>query len=82
MSNNNGTSVWPVILIVLVVATIIQMIVGGSSGSSVPSSPSVDSSSFEHRYVKERFKQEGYSDSESRTAADAVIKFHNAQQNR
>lgn len=82
MSNNNGTSFWPIILIVLVVATVIQMIAGGSSNSATSSNQAVDSSSFEHRYVKERFKQEGYSDSESRTAADAVIKFHNAQQNR
>jgi len=39
-------------------------------------------SSPEYRYAKERFKQEGLSDSDARTAADAVIKFHNAQQNR
>lgn len=82
MSNNNGTSIWPVIFIVLVVATIIQMLVGGSGGGSTYVSPSADSSSFEHRYVQERFKQEGYNSSEAKTAADAVMKFHNAQKNR
>jgi hypothetical protein len=41
-----------------------------------------DRTSFEHRYVQERFKQEGYSQSEARQAADAIIKFHQAQEAR
>lgn len=42
----------------------------------------VDRNSFEHRYAKERVKLEGYSDREAEQAADAIIKFHNAQQNK
>ncbi len=58
-----------------------NLITGGSNTSnptvSAPSSPTT-----EHRYVRERFRQEGYSDREAQQAADAIIKFHNAQQNR
>lgn len=45
-----------------------------------PSTP--DRSSFEHRYAKERVKLEGYSDSEAQQAADAIIRFHEAQKAR
>jgi hypothetical protein len=88
--NNNSGSMWPVIFGILVIATIIQMLVGNSSSSSTSStsssssySPSgVDRTSFEHRYAKERVKLEGYSDREATQAADAIIKFQNAQRNR
>jgi hypothetical protein len=88
MSNNQATDngFWLVIVIVFVFAMILQAIGGGGSSSSTasssPASSGVDRGSFEHRYATERFKQEGYSAAESQQAADAVIKFHNAQQNR
>jgi hypothetical protein len=87
MSNNNG-SIWPVVWIVLGIAVVLQMFAGNNStsnsspSSSYSSSPAASSSSFEHRYVKERVKLEGYSDSEAQQAADAIIKFHNAQKAR
>jgi len=84
MSNGkqNGGGFWWVVALLFGLATILQMLGSGSS-SAVSSAPaSVDRGSFEHRYATERFKQEGYSAEESRQAADAVIKFHNAQQNR
>jgi predicted small secreted protein len=49
---------------------------GGSTGSSV------DTNSFDYRYAKERVKLEGYSDKESAQAAEAIIKFQNAQRNK
>lgn len=85
MSNKNegGGGLWILIVIVFGIAMLLQSLGGGSSSSSVSSSPAgVDRGSFEHRYATERFKQEGYSAAESQQAADAVIKFHNAQQNR
>ena len=48
----------------------------GQAGSSQTSS------SPEHAYAERRFKQEGYSDADSKKAAEAVVKFHNAQKNR
>lgn len=49
-------------------------------------SPSNDggsgNSSFEQNYVKNRFKAEGYSNSDSEKAAKAVMKFHEAQKRR
>jgi hypothetical protein len=54
----------------------------GSSYSSSSAPVGVDRNSFEHRYAKERVRLEGYSDREAEQAADAIIKFHNAQQNR
>jgi hypothetical protein len=63
-----------------------QLFAGGNSSSSSSRSTfqpdATDRGTFEHRYVTERFKQEGFSGSDARTAADAVIKFHNAQQAR
>lgn len=85
MSNaNKDNSIWFAILLVVGAIVFIQALVGSSGSSSSVSSPSdgVNRGSFEHRYATERFKQEGYSATESQQAADAVIKFHNAQQNR
>lgn len=55
---------------------------GCDDGSVQSGGSSVDRGSFEHRYATERLKQEGYSKAEAQQAADAIIKFHNAQQNR
>lgn len=71
------------IVAVCVLSLISAMVGGGNSGSSSSSyTPSADRGSFEHRYATERFKQEGYSSSESQQAADAVVKFLNAQEAR
>lgn len=43
------------------------------------SSSSSSSNSFEHNYVKNRMKLEGYSNKDSETAAKAIMKFHEAQ---
>lgn len=84
---NNGTAwMW---LIVLGLAIITALFKTNNTGSSTNSPTTinyapagVDRNSFEHRYAKERVKLEGYSDRESAQAADAILKFHNAQQNR
>ena len=84
MSNqNNGAGVWTIIIALFVIAAIISMLTGGGSTSSTaPTTYSPSAGSFERRYAKERVKLEGYSDRESAQAADAIIKFHNAQQAR
>ena len=81
-SKDNG--IWFFVLFIVGIVTFIQILTGGGSSSSSVSSSSddVNRGSFEHRYATERFKQEGYNSTESQQAADAVIKFHNAQQNR
>lgn len=76
MNDSNNSFIW--IIAAIIVA--ISFLVGSFSNNVAVSTP--DNSSFEHRYVTERFKMEGYSSSESKQAADAVIKFHNAQKNR
>lgn len=53
-----------------------------NSGGGSNYTPTTSNNSFEHRYVKERVKLEGYSDSEAQQAADAIIKFHEAQKRR
>lgn len=85
MSNSNGTgssSTLTVIVIATVIVVAIMQMFAGDGGSTTTYAPQPDNSSFEHRYVTERFKQEGFSKSEAQQAADAVIKFHNAQKNR
>lgn len=84
-NNNNGDFSWLGFLVVAVfVLSVISAMFGnnnsGSSSSTYTSSP--DRGTFEHRYATERFKQEGYSTSESQQAADAVVKFLNAQEAR
>lgn len=82
--NTNNKSIWPVLFIALFAGVVIQAMLTSCapSDNSIVTSPSVDRSSGEYRYAKERFRQEGYSDKDARTAADAVLKFHNAQKNR
>jgi hypothetical protein len=54
---------------------------GASNSSSNTSRPSsVNTDSFDYNYSKNRFKLEGYSDEDSRKAAEAIIKFQQAQE--
>lgn len=56
------------------------LITGCSESNYTPPAQSNSSSgSFEHNYVKNRMKLEGYSDKDSETAARAIMKFHEAQ---
>ena len=70
------------IFIVALIIGIIAALVGSVNVPQQAVTFEPDSASDEHRYVKERFKLEGYSDAESKQAADAVLKFHNAQKAR
>lgn len=78
-SNNNSNSMWFIVMIFAVLAAVMNML-GVSSNSN--SAPTVNRNTFEHRYATERLKQEGYSETESQRAADAIVKFHEAQKNR
>lgn len=57
----------------------IVLFAGCSDTSSYVPSPSSNSNSFEHNYVKNRMKLEGYSEKDSETATRAILKFHEAQ---
>lgn len=75
----------PILIGALALGVVALLLVGcadNSGGTYTPPSSSVDRSSPEHRYAKERVKLEGYSDKEAQQAADAITKFHNAQKNR
>lgn len=78
MSNSNNTSFWPLILVAAVLGALVQIIAGGNDSSPAPT----NTNSAEYRYTKERFKQEGFSNSDADTAAKAVLKFHEAQKAR
>ena len=80
MSNSGGNNVnvvW-VIFVLVVVTAVIQMVAGTSSSGPAP----VSTGTPEYRYARERFRQEGFSNSDAETAARAVIRFHEAQKNR
>lgn len=64
------------------IATFFQMMASSCSNNNVSVSVPTNTDSFEYRYAKERVKLEGYSDKEASQAAEAIIKFHNAQKNR
>jgi hypothetical protein len=75
----------PVLIGAFALGIVVLLLAGCANNADstyTPPSSSVDRSSPEHRYAKERVKLEGYSDKESQQAADAIIKFHNAQKNR
>jgi hypothetical protein len=69
----NGKTLFWVVIILAVISAMF-----GSNSSSTTSS---HSNSKEYNYVKQRIKMEGYNDKEAAQAADAIIKFHNAQKN-
>jgi hypothetical protein len=81
---HDDAGIWSLMAIVFIIGTFVSMVIGGvTNTSSTPTQMfSPDTGSFEHRYVKERVKLEGYSDKEASQAADAIMKFHNAQQAR
>lgn len=84
MSNNNGsdnTLIWIFCGAIVALATLIGMF-SPNDASTAPASYDSPPQSFEYRYARERFKQEGYSSSDADTAARAVYKFHQAQQSR
>jgi len=63
-------------------AALLSSMIQSCNGSSSNYVPQSNTNSFEHRYVKERVKLEGYSDAEAKQAADAIIRFHEAQKAR
>lgn len=58
------------------------LFLGCDNSSNYTPASSGSSNSFEHNYVKNRFKAEGYSNKDSETAAKAIMKFHEAQKKR
>lgn len=79
--DNNTASMWPVFLVILFLGALLSAMFSGNS-TTTRATFEPDTTSREYRYVKERVKLEGYSDREAAQAADAIIKFHNAQQAR
>lgn len=77
--NDNNFSPLAWVLIAAVICAVIGNLFGNNAGTM--SAPAA-SSSAERRYVEQRFRQEGYSAKDSATAADAVLKFHRAQEAR
>lgn len=73
---------WWMIILVAVALAALGNLFTNNAGTPPAARPSAGGNTAEHRYVHERFRQEGYSNSEAQQAADAIIKFHNAQQNR
>lgn len=80
-ANNNNENTFKTIFMALVAGLVLAAMVNGCN-STTTVAPTVDRSSPEYRYAKERVRLEGYSDKESAQAAEAIIKFHNAQKNR
>ena len=86
MSNQPQTEPNPWVFVIggiFLLALLANMFSGSSSSrtySSASSGP--DRSSREYRYVEERMKLEGMSGSYAKTAADAVMRFHEAQKAR
>ena len=84
-NNNNSFGFFQVVFIAAILGVIIA-ITAACARTNAPTTqsfePAAESTSREYRYAKERVKLEGYSDREAAQAADAIMKFHNAQQAR
>lgn len=80
--NNNGCGLLIGVLFAgsLFSAMVSSCTSNNNIGATYTSTP--DQSSFEHRYATERVKMEGYSDQEAKQAADAIVKFLDAQERR
>lgn len=76
---NWGALMWLIFIVCMILSVMFNN--GGSSSSSSSSAPS-STGSADYRYAKERFRQEGFTDSEASEAASAVLKFHEAQKAR
>jgi len=86
MSNqgNEGCGIWGLLSIVLIVIVVILSAFDtnkppASDGKYYPANAEERS---QREYAKQRVKMEGYSDADADTAADAIMKFQRAQQNR
>lgn len=80
-SNDGGFWFWVIIIGGIM---LLGQAIGGNKSSSTPTSSSSTyaPTAPERVYVEQRFRNEGYSNAESKQAAEAVLKFHQAQQNR
>lgn len=79
MPQQNNMSGWMVVVLGVVALALLGNLFSGGDSSSPPP---VNRNSVEHRYATERLRQEGYSGTEAQQAADAIIRFHEAQKNR
>ena len=82
MSQKSDGGVWTLVIIVFCVSLIISAFTTKTMTTSAPTTYSPNTDSFEYRYAKERVKMEGYSDREAAQAADAIVRFHEAQKAR
>ena len=80
--SNQNTGVWLVVFGIAGLAMLLQALSGGPSSGVSYESPSPRGNSVARRYVEQRFQQEGFNRADAATAADAVLKFHRAQEAR
>ena len=79
MSDKSNGHIWLIAIVIFALVTCLQLISGNSTSDS---SPPAREDSAERRYVEGKFRREGYSAKDSATAADAVLRFHRAQEAR
>lgn len=83
MSQNQDNGIWMIMMIAIILGAAVVSLLSSGQNQTQPAGYSPSSpTSAEKRYVENRFRQEGYSAAESAQAAEAVLKFHQAQQNR
>ena len=84
MGKQSGYPIWLWAICIVVGA---NALIGSCKNESNTASthsftPSNKEEEFGHRYVKERIKLEGYNDKEASDAANAIMKFQRAQEQR
>ena len=81
---DEGFSVWGWVTLVFIGIAVVLSLLDtnkppASDGEYYPASSEERA---QREYAKQRVKMEGYSDADAATAADAIMKFQRAQQNR
>ncbi len=80
-SNDKGLGFGMILFIGVIIVTLLSAMFNGNSNTTT-STYTAPASGAERRYVEGRFRSEGFSEKDSKTAADAVLKFHEAQKKR
>lgn len=82
MNTKNDDTVTILFVGLVIAALVVANTISARNVNNNTPAATPNRNSSEYQYVEKRMQLEGMSSSDSKKAADAVIRFHNAQKNR
>jgi hypothetical protein len=79
---DEGVSVWGWVTLMFIGIAVVVSLFDANKPPDGKYYPASSEERAQREYAKQRVKMEGYSDADADTAADAIMKFQRAQQNR